>query len=57
MVRVNLVAPYPPGVAVLAPGEIITKEIIDGLLDAKDENTHIAYATDLTLTPVRVLAR
>lgn len=56
-VSVDLVAPYPPGVAVLAPGEIITKEILDGLLEAKAEGTRIAYATDHTLTHFRVLAK
>jgi arginine decarboxylase len=56
-VSVDLVAPYPPGVAVLAPGEIITKGIVDGLLEAKSEGTRIAYATDHTLTHFRVLAK
>lgn len=55
-VSVDLVAPYPPGVAVLAPGEVITQEILDGLLEAKAEGTRIAYATDHTLTHFRVLA-
>ena len=56
-VSVDLVAPYPPGVAVLAPGEIITKEILDGLLEAKADGTRIAYATDHTLTHFRVLIK
>lgn len=55
-ISVDLVAPYPPGVPVLAPGEIITKEILDGLLEAKAEGTRIAYATDHTLRQFRVLA-
>ncbi len=57
MVSADLIAPYPPGVAVLAPGEIITKEILDGLLEANAEGTRIAYATDHTLTHFRVLAQ
>ena len=56
-VSVDLVAPYPPGVAVLAPGEIITREILDGLLEAKAEGTRIAYATDHTLTHFRVFVK
>lgn len=56
-VSVDLVAPYPPGVAVLAPGEIITQEILSGLLEAKAEGTRIAYATDHTLAHFRVLAK
>ena len=55
-ISVDLVAPYPPGVPVLAPGEIITKEILDGLLEVKAEGTRIAYATDHTLRQFRVLA-
>ena len=54
-ISVDLIAPYPPGVAVLAPGEIITQEILDGLLEAKAEGTRIAYATDHTLAQFRVL--
>lgn len=53
----DLVAPYPPGVAVLAPGEVITREIVDGLLEAKSHGVRIAYATDSTLENFRVLSR
>ncbi|HEX7405588.1 MAG TPA: hypothetical protein VF307_06660 [Candidatus Nanopelagicaceae bacterium] len=53
----DLIAPYPPGVAVLAPGEVITKEIVDGLLEAKAEGVRIAYATDSSLETFRVLLR
>jgi len=53
----DLVAPYPPGVAVLAPGEVITHEIVDGLLEAKSHGVRIAYATDSTLENFRVLSR
>lgn len=51
----DLVAPYPPGVAVLAPGEVITEEILDGLLAARSAGVRIAYATDSTLEKFRVL--
>jgi arginine decarboxylase len=53
----DLVAPYPPGVAVLAPGEVITKAIMERLLAAKAEGVRIAYATDSTLDKFRVLSR
>jgi arginine decarboxylase len=53
----DLVAPYPPGVAVLAPGEVITKEIMEGLLAAKADGVRIAYATDSSLENFRVLSR
>lgn len=53
----DLVAPYPPGVAVLAPGEVITKEILEGLLAAKADGVRIAYAADSSLKKLRVLSK
>jgi lysine decarboxylase len=53
-ISADLVAPYPPGVAVLAPGEIITEEIVDGLEVAKNQGVRIAYATDASLQSFRV---
>ena len=55
-ISADLVAPYPPGVAVLAPGEIITQVIVDGLLSAKADGVRIAYATDATLQRFNVVA-
>lgn len=51
----DLVAPYPPGVAVLAPGEVITAEIVQGLQRARKDGVRIAYATDPTLETFRVV--
>lgn len=51
----DLIAPYPPGVAVLAPGELITQEILGGLTSARAEGIRIAYATDPSLRQFRVL--
>ena len=53
-ISADLVAPYPPGVAVLAPGEIISAEIVTGLQKAKAEGVRIAYATDSSLATYRV---
>ena len=55
-ISADLVAPYPPGVAVLAPGEEITEEVIDGLLSAKRDGVRIAYATDPSLASFNVVA-
>lgn len=55
-VSVELVAPYPPGVPVLAPGERITAEAVDGLLAAAEAGTRIAYAADPTMQTLRVVA-
>lgn len=55
-VSVELVAPYPPGVPVLAPGERITEQAVDGLLAAARAGTRIAYAADPTIKTLRVVA-
>lgn len=52
----ELVAPYPPGIPVLAPGELITEETMSALQAARAAGTRIAYAADPTLATVRVLA-
>ncbi|MEJ0014156.1 MAG: hypothetical protein WDN07_00695 [Actinomycetota bacterium] len=54
-ISADLIAPYPPGVAVVAPGEILTKEIVEGLATSKDAGVRIAYATDTTLATYRVI--
>ena len=54
-ISADLIAPYPPGVAVVAPGEVLTKTIIDGLAASKKAGVRIAYATDSTLQQYRVV--
>ena len=51
----DLIAPYPPGVAVVAPGEILTEEIVTGLSATQAAGVRIAYATDSTLKRYRVI--
>jgi lysine decarboxylase len=53
-VSADLIAPYPPGVAVVAPGEELTKQIVDGLAASKKAGVRIAYASDPTLATYRV---
>jgi len=53
-ISADLIAPYPPGVAVVAPGEILTEEIVNGLATSKAAGVRIAYATDSTLATYRV---
>ncbi|GAA3571636.1 aminotransferase class I/II-fold pyridoxal phosphate-dependent enzyme [Microlunatus spumicola] len=55
-VSAELVAPYPPGVPVLAPGERITAEAVASLLAAAQAGTRIAYAADPTMATLRVVA-
>ncbi len=52
----ELVAPYPPGIPVLAPGERITQASLSALRSAREAGVRIAYAADPTLATIRVLS-
>jgi lysine decarboxylase len=56
-ISAELVAPYPPGIPVLAPGEVITTGALEALRDARAEGGRIAYAADPTLATFQVVAR
>ena len=56
-VSADLIAPYPPGVAVIAPGEILTEHIVRGLSASQKAGVRIAYATDPTLGKFRVVVK
>ena len=53
-ISADLIAPYPPGVAVVAPGEVLTEQIVHGLAATKAAGVRIAYASDSTLETYRV---
>jgi arginine decarboxylase len=55
-VSAELIAPYPPGVPVLAPGELVTEHALDALLAARDDGVRIAYARSPGLDTIDVLA-
>ncbi len=55
-VSAELVAPYPPGVPVLAPGERVTEAVLAALETARASGVRIAYAADPTLATVLVVA-
>lgn len=52
----ELIAPYPPGIPVLAPGEKITEQAIGALEDARRAGIRIAYAADPALRTLRVVS-
>jgi len=54
-ISAELVAPYPPGIPVLAPGEIITAGALAALRAARSEGSRIAYAADPSLATFQVL--
>ncbi len=53
-VSAELIAPYPPGIPVLAPGEQVTADTVAALNQAKTAGIRIAYATDPTLATITV---
>ncbi len=53
-VSAELVAPYPPGVPVLAPGERVTAPALAALRAARADGGRIAYAADPSLATLQV---
>ncbi len=54
-VSAEIIAPYPPGVPVLAPGERVTPAVLDALAAARASEVRIAYAGDPSLATLSVL--
>ncbi|HEU4330073.1 MAG TPA: aminotransferase class V-fold PLP-dependent enzyme [Lapillicoccus sp.] len=52
----ELVAPYPPGIPVLAPGEEVTAAALDALRRARADGVRVAYAADPTMATLRVVS-
>jgi lysine decarboxylase len=55
-VSTELVAPYPPGIPILVPGEQITGDSLRALTDSLASGTRIAYAADSSLRTLHVVA-
>ncbi|MGB7980282.1 MAG: aminotransferase class V-fold PLP-dependent enzyme [Candidatus Nanopelagicales bacterium] len=55
-VAAELVAPYPPGVPLIVPGELITGPTLAALDAALAAGNRIAYAADPTLATLQVIA-
>ncbi|HEX5016418.1 MAG TPA: aminotransferase class V-fold PLP-dependent enzyme [Actinomycetes bacterium] len=55
-VSAELVAPYPPGIPVLAPGERVTAEAVAGLQEVMSHGTQVRYAADPTLRTLQVVS-
>ncbi|HEY5429595.1 MAG TPA: hypothetical protein VIK04_10800, partial [Solirubrobacteraceae bacterium] len=54
-VSAELIALYPPGVPVLAPGELVTADALAALTEAAADGVRIAYAADPTVKTLEVL--
>lgn len=55
-ISAEIVAPYPPGVPVLAPGERITAAALQALHDVKVDGALVRYAADSSLRTFQVVA-
>ncbi|MEU0073762.1 ornithine decarboxylase [Streptomyces sp. NPDC006332] len=56
-IAAEMVSPYPPGVPVIAPGEVITDEVLDYLRSGVDHGVLIPDAADPTVRSLRVVRR
>ncbi|MEV5952350.1 ornithine decarboxylase [Streptomyces sp. NPDC051987] len=56
-IAAEMISPYPPGVPVIAPGEVITEEILDYLRSGADHGVLIPDASDPSVREVRVVRR
>jgi arginine decarboxylase len=55
-IAAETVAPYPPGIPALAPGEVVSRDLLDALQEAHAHGTRLAYCADPTLATLQVLA-
>jgi len=55
-VAAEMVCPYPPGIPAIAPGEIVSRELVESLREAAAAGTRLAYCADPTLATLQVVA-
>jgi lysine decarboxylase len=56
-VAAETVAPYPPGIPAIAPGEVWTRELLEALREAASSGTRMAYCADPSLETLQVVCR
>jgi arginine decarboxylase len=56
-VAAETVAPYPPGIPAIAPGELVSRELVEALREAAAGGTRLAYCADPALGTLQVVAR
>ncbi|HSX99977.1 MAG TPA: ornithine decarboxylase [Streptomyces sp.] len=56
-ISAEMVSPYPPGVPVIAPGEVITDAVLDHLRSGVEHGVLIPDAADASVRTLRVVAR
>jgi lysine decarboxylase len=55
-IAAETVAPYPPGIPAIAPGEVVTATLLESLREAAASGTRMAYCADPALESVQVVA-
>jgi arginine decarboxylase len=56
-VAAEMVAPYPPGIPAIAPGEVVSQDLVEALRQAAAGGTRLAYCADPALGTLQVVAR
>ncbi|MGH2996914.1 MAG: hypothetical protein ACRDM9_11420 [Gaiellaceae bacterium] len=56
-VAAETVVPYPPGIPAVAPGEVVSRELLEALREAAAHGTRLAYCADPGLATIQVVAR
>lgn len=54
-IATELISPYPPGIPLICPGELISQEIIDCLLLIKNAGAVVTGCSDRTLATIQVV--
>jgi arginine decarboxylase len=55
-VAAEMVVPYPPGIPAIAPGEVVSRELVDALREAAAGGTRLSYCADPALASLQVVA-
>jgi arginine/lysine/ornithine decarboxylase len=56
-IAAEMISPYPPGVPAVAPGEVITEEVVAYLRSGVEAGLLLPDASDPTAGTLRVVAR
>ena len=51
------IIPYPPGISLTSPGEIITQEVIDYILACKQYGMHVSGLKDSSLEIIEIIEK
>ena len=55
MISAEMAIPYPPGIPVIMPGEVIDRDIVDYLKQCKDMGIRISGTTDSKLKKIKII--